>query len=52
MTHGTVEIPYEQRCVTHFERRGRGKRYVYARWQCPRKKVRGSDYCSYCKRFR
>lgn len=42
------EIPFEQRCPTTFERRSKGKRYVYARWQCPRKKLKGKDYCSYC----
>lgn len=49
---GTKEIPHEQRCVTVFERRGRGMRYVYARWRCKRKKVKGCEHCSYCKRCR
>ena len=38
-----------ERCPTMFERRGKGMRYVYARWRCPRKKMKGLPYCSYCE---
>lgn len=37
------------RCVNVFERRGKGMRYVYARWRCKRKKMKFSSYCSYCE---
>ena len=42
-------VDYEQRCPTRFERRSPGKRYVNARWRCPRKKLKGLPYCSYCE---
>ena len=38
-----------EQCPTHFERRTPGRRYVNWRWQCPRKKLRGLPYCSYCE---
>lgn len=44
-------VPYEQRCPTNFERRTRGRRYVNSRWQCPRKKLKGLPYCSYCEGY-
>lgn len=44
-------IEREDRCGTMFERRGKGMRYVYARWQCPRKKLKGLPYCSYCEPY-
>lgn len=37
------------RCQTTFERRGKGMRYVYARWRCPRQALKGLPYCSYCE---
>jgi hypothetical protein len=43
------KIPYDERCVGSFERRARGARYVYARWGCARKALKGSSYCSYCE---
>jgi hypothetical protein len=43
------EVPFEDRCPTYFDRRTRGARFVLARWQCPRKKMKGLPYCSYCE---
>lgn len=45
------EIPLENRCPTTFERRSPGKRYVNARWRCPRPKLKGLPYCSYCEPY-
>lgn len=42
-------IPYEQRCVTVFERKPKGSRIVMRRWRCKRKRLNGSYYCSYCE---
>lgn len=39
------------RCKTVFEHRTPGKMYVNARWRCPRKKLRGLPYCSYCEPY-
>lgn len=43
------EIPWQDQCPTFFERRSPGKRYVNARWRCPRKKLKGLPYCAYCE---
>lgn len=43
------KIPYERRCETTFERKTPGKRYVNARWRCPRPRLKGLPYCSYCE---
>jgi hypothetical protein len=43
------KVPYEERCPTHFERSTPGRMYVNRRWQCPRKKLKGLPYCSYCE---
>jgi hypothetical protein len=43
------KIPYEERCKKYFERRTKGRMYVNARWHCPRKKLKGLPYCSYCE---
>jgi len=40
---------WPDRCPTRFERRTPGKQYANARWQCPRKKLKGLPYCSYCE---
>lgn len=48
---GYRAIDRADRCPTMFERRGKGMRYVYARWQCPRKKMKGLEYCSYCEPY-
>lgn len=45
------EIPWQDRCPTHFERRSKGKRYVNSRWRCPRPKMKGLPYCSYCEPY-
>ena len=42
-------IPWEEQCPKYFERRTPGRQYVNARWNCPRKKLRGLPYCSYCE---
>ena len=44
-----ASIPHEDRCPSSFERRTPGRRYVNARWRCPRKKLKGLPYCSYCE---
>jgi hypothetical protein len=44
-------VPWEDRCPTSFERRTKGRVYVNARWRCPRKKLKGLPYCSYCEPF-
>lgn len=43
------KVPQEDRCQTRFERRSHGKMYVNRRWQCPRKRLKGLPYCSYCE---
>lgn len=43
------QIPWEDRCPTSFERRTKGRMYVNRRWRCPRKKLKGLPYCSYCE---
>ena len=43
------QIPREDRCPKYFERRTRGRMYVNARWRCPRKRLKGLPYCSYCE---
>jgi hypothetical protein len=45
----STTVPHEDRCPTRFERSTAGRRYVNARWQCPRKKLRGLPYCGYCE---
>ena len=40
---------WPDRCPTLFVRQTPGKQYVNARWQCPRKKLKGLPYCSYCE---
>ena len=45
-------MPYaydKNRCPMYFERRIKGKRYVSSRWRCPRQKLKGLPYCSYCE---
>jgi hypothetical protein len=42
--------PLEGRCQQYCERRGKGKRYVYARWQCGHWAIRGTGYCAVHKR--
>ncbi len=44
-----TKVPYDQRCANSFERKTKGRMYVNARWRCPRKKLLGSSYCSYCE---
>jgi hypothetical protein len=43
------KVPYEKRCPTRFERGDPRKKYVDRRWQCPRPKLKGLPYCSYCE---
>jgi hypothetical protein len=45
------ERDWRDRCPTTFERRTPGKRYVNARWRCPRPKMKGLPYCSYCEPY-
>ena len=44
-----IEKNSPDRCQTTFERKPKGLRYVTARWRCPRKKLKGLPYCSYCE---
>ena len=45
------ERDWRERCTTRFERRSPGKMYVNRRWQCPRPKMKGLPYCSYCEPY-
>lgn len=46
-----TKVPFADRCPTRFERGPKHRRYVTWRWQCPRKKLKGLPYCSYCERY-
>lgn len=45
----SAAVDWEDRCPNYFERKIPGRRIVSSRWPCPRKRLKGLPYCSYCE---